>query len=159
MSKVEKRKEKDLPLFDYLPVFDEIDLDVDLSTAAAVSLTKKFDYITQVIINYTTSDAAVDQSTEPGWTGLQIRLDDEVLFTFSNIVNLYLMGEVRQYEDDNNIVTYQTILDFTKCTPGGLGLQIEKAAAGDRVFDFYGQDDMTGATRFRATVMGYRLVS
>jgi len=158
MSKVDKRKEEDIQVFDYLPVFDEINLDVDLSTPAAVGLTKKFDYITQVILIYTASDAAVDQSAEPGWTGLQIRLDSEVLFTFSNIINLYLMGEVRTYEDDNNIVTYQTILNFTKCTPGGLGLQIEKSAGGDRVFDFYGQDDMTAATRFRAVVMGYRLV-
>ena len=143
---------------DFEPLFDEIDLDVDLSTPAAVGLTKHFDYITQVMLVYTVADAAVDESVKPGWTGLQIRLDKVILFTISNIVDLYLLGEVRKYEDDNNIVTYQAILDLTKSTPGSLGLQID-SVEGKRVFDFYGVDDMTGATRFRAMVSGFRMVT
>jgi len=156
MSKIDKRKQEAI-FFDFVPVIDEIDLDVDKSTAGSISLTEQFSYITRVILTYTAADAAVDQSAEPGWTGLQIRLDEKVLFTFSNIVNLYAIGEVRTFEDDNNITTWQCIIDFTKMTPGSLGLQIE-GAEGKRTFDFYGQDDMTAATRFRATVQGNRLV-
>ena len=154
MSKEEKEKYE----FYYETVIDEIDLDLDKSTAAAISLTKQFDYITRVRLVYTVADAAVDVSTEPGWTGLQIRLDGEVLFTFSNIVNLYTIGKVEIYEDDNNITTFHATLNFTKITPGGLGLQMERSG-GKRTFDFYGQDDMTGATRFRAVVEGYKVVS
>lgn len=156
MSRVDKRK-KEGEYFDYVPVIDEIDLDLDKSTAAAIELTEQFDYITQVMLICTIADAALHIVEEPGWTGLQVRLDKKVLFTFSNIVDLYTLGEVRVIEDDNNITTFQAILDFTKMTPGGLGLQTE-SVTGDRDFDFYGQDDMTGATRFRAVVKGFRLV-
>ena len=149
---------KDKYAFYYEVVIDEIDLDLDKSTAAAISLSKRFDYITRVRLIYTVSDASVLVATEPGWTGLQIRLDSQVLFTFSNIMNLYTIGEVLTYEDDDNVTTFHVTLDFVKFTPGGLGLQMEKEA-GKRTLDFYGQDDMTGATRFRAVVEGYNVVN
>lgn len=150
MSKEEKYE------FYYETIIDEIDLDVDLSTAAEVKTVEVFDYVTRIRLIYTVSDAAVLVANEPGWTGLQIRLDKEVLFTFSNIVDLYTIGEVVTYEDDDNVTTFACTLDFTKITPGGLGLQME-SPAGKKKINFYGQDDMTGATRFRAVVEGYRV--
>lgn len=148
-----KKKEEE---FYYKTLIDEIDLDVDLSTPASVPTVKTFDYIARVRLIYTVSDAAVLVATEPGWTGLQLRFDSKVLYTFSNIVDLYTIGEVITYEDDDNVTTFHCTLDFTKLTPGGLGLQME-TNTGMKKFDFYGQDDMTGATRFRAVVEGYRL--
>nr|BDI55282.1 MAG: hypothetical protein [uncultured archaeon] len=150
-----KEKEGEMEFY-YKTIIDEIDLDVDLSTPAAVATVKTFDYIARVRLIYTVSDAAILVATEPGWTGLQLRFGGKVIFTFKNIVDLYTIGEVITYEDDDNIRTFHCTLDFTKLTPGGLGLQMEQVE-GKKKFDFYGQDDMTGATRFRAVVEGYRL--
>lgn len=148
---------KEPKMYDYIPVLDDLNLDVDLSTAASIPLTTPFDYITKLRFVYVIADAAVSVIDEPAFTkGLLVRIDGKTIYTIQNILDFFKMGEVKTYEDDDNRQVFTCEVDFMKMTLGNLGLQIEKSTGGRRVFDLYGQDDMTGSTYFRVMVEGWK---
>ena len=165
-TEVDKTKMETL-MFDYEPVIDILELDADLSTAAEVSVDTVFDYITRVRFVQVVSDAAMEWTEfAEGVTltnGFYMRLDGK---QFGSIVktaeDLAKLGDIRYTPSDADAtkVAYirQVTVDFTKMTPGSMGLQIQKASGGRRTFGVYGQDDMTACVKFQAIVEGYKVV-
>ena len=158
-----KDRKEDLERYDYLPVMDVLDLDVNKSTAGAISLTQRFDYITRVRFVQTISDAAME------WTefaeavtltnGFYMRIDSiQIGPTCKDASDMATLGETYLSASDADAVKVayirEFIVDFRKMTPGGLGLQIV-SKTGRRVFDIFGQDDMTSVVKFKAVVEGW----
>lgn len=151
-------------VFDFVPVIDVLDLDVDKSTAAAISLAKHFDYITQIIFVQTVSDAAMEftefAEAVTLTNGFYMRIDGEqfgpLIKDASDLATLGKMV-ITASDADAGKVAYirQFIVDIAAMTPGSLGLQLATTTK-DRVFDIYGQDDMTACVKFKAVVLGWK---
>ena len=159
-------RKEEFEKYDYIPEMDVLDLDVDLSTPAAVSLTKHFDYITQVRFVLTVSDAAME------WTefaeavtltnGFYMRIDGERLGPIvKDVSDFASLGKMTLSPSDADAVKVayirQVVVDFKEMTAGGLGFQVE-SNTGKRVFDIWGADDMTAVVKFKAIVQGWREV-
>jgi len=159
-------KKEEQIMFDYVPVIDVLDLDINKSTAGAISLTKQFSYITRVRFVQVIADAAMEYTEfAEGVTlanGFYMRLDGEQIgVTVKTAEDLAMLGDIKYTASDADAtkVAYirQVTVDFTKMSPGSLGLQIE-GYQGKRVFDIYAQDDMTACVKFKAIVEGFRVV-
>ena len=159
----ESRKEE-YERYDYIPMIDVLDLDIDKSTAGAIKLTQQFDYITRVRFVLTIADAAMEftefAEAVTLTNGFYMRIDGERLGpVVKDISDLASLGEIYLSASDADAVKVayirQVIVDFRTMSPGTLGLQI-KSNTGKRVFDIYGQDDMTAVVKFKAVVEGWR---
>lgn len=165
MSEEETIPIKDKKFFDYIPVMDVLDLDVDLSTAAAISLTQRFDYITRVRFVQTISDAAMEYTEFAEavvlTNGFYMRINGKQLGPVcKDVSDMATLGETRLTLSDADAVKVayirEFIVDFRKMTVNNLGLQME-SNTGKRTFDIFGQDDMTAVVKFKAVVEGWRL--
>lgn len=150
--------------WDFVPVMDILDMDVDLSTAGAITPTEQFDYITRVRFVQTISDAAMEYTEFAEAVtlakGFYCRIDGKQFGPVcKDVSDMATLGRTRLTLSDADAakVAYirEFILDFSKMTPGQLGLQI-RGVTGTRVFDIYGQDDMTAVVKFKAVIEGWR---
>ena len=159
---------KALERFDYLPVSETLELDVDLSTAGYVNVTeKKFDFITNVRLVLIVADAAMEYTEFAEAVtlanGFYFHID-EVMFgsLIKTAGDLAKLGTIRFTASDADAVKVayirQVEIDFTKMTPQKLGIMMRKPDGAYRTFGVYGQDDMTAAVKFQAIIEGYKMV-
>ena len=164
----EKDLDELLQTFDYLPVVETLELDANLSTAAAVNVTeKKFDYITKVRFVQVIADGAMEFTEfAEGVTltnGFYMHIDS---LQFGSLVktaeDLAKLGKMTYTASDADAVKVayirQVEVNIADMTPEKLGLQMRKPDGKYRTFGVYGQDDMTACVKFQAIVEGYRMV-
>ena len=151
----------ELEAFDYKPVYQDINLGLN-ATNATVSM-GLFSYVTQIIITFQMTDAAIE------WTeflaggalsnGLYITLDDEQITpTAKTKGELCEWGEAYISPADNDsCYVIQVVLDFTKWC-GNLGLQVASRTK-DRSLVFDINDDLSSVTNLiTANVKGWKVV-
>lgn len=163
MSKKGTREE--LEIFDWVPVYEEINLGVTAQTLDVT--TQLFDYITRIRIMLNHSDAAIE------WTefaaggaltnGFYIMVDGrQVSPTIKTKAQLGNLGELFISPTDLDAATVSyvltAIIDYSKiCST--LGIQIQKPA-GNRTVQIVIGDDMSGLTGvLTAVVEGWKVVA
>ena len=146
-------------IFDWMPVAENLDLGLNATNVEVI--TKKFDYITEIVITLQFADAAVE------WTeflagsaltnGLYITIDDEkitpVIKTKGELMEI---GEfVISAKDNDNLYVIQIRLDFLNWC-GNMGLQARSATDYKKII-FNIKDDLSSLTGlFTALVKGWR---
>ena len=158
------KKQQELEIFDWVPVYEEIDLGVTAQTLSAT--VKSFDVITRISIMFNHSDAAIE------WTefaaggaltnGFYLMVDGrQASPTIKTKAQLGNFGDlfISPTDLDAATVSYvlQAVKDFTKvCFPLG-GIQTKKSS-GDRTVQFVIGDDMSGLTGvLTAVVEGWKV--
>ena len=161
--------DEDIFNLDWVPVSETLELDANLSTAAAVAVTSKlFDFVTHMSFILIVSDAAMEWTEfAEGVTltnGFYIRIDGvqwgPLVKTAEDLAKL---GKPYYTSSDADAVKVayirQTIVDFTQMTPFKNGIRMRKPSGKYRTLDVWGQDDMTAAVKFQCIVEGYKMVS
>lgn len=158
MSK--KTTRDDLRIFDWVPVFEDIDLGLNATNATVT--TKLFDYITRVIITLRFADAATEYTEFLAGSaltnGIFVTVDGKaitpVIKTKGQLMEIGIASTMI-LDDNDNVRVYQVILDFSAWC-GGLGLQIQKVD-GNRSLIFDINDDLSSITGlFVANVQGWK---
>ena len=169
MSKEEKQIQEALDRFDWLPVFEVLELDVNFAAATEVNVTeKKFDYITQIRFIQVVSDAAMEwtefaEGVAALTNGFYMHIDGVQLGSkIKTAEDFAKLGTARYTRSDADAVKVayirQAEVDFTKMTPQKLGILMRKPDGAYRSFGVVGADDMSASVKFQAIVTGFKMV-
>lgn len=157
MSDITKKEE--FENFDYTPVFEDLNLGVNATNVPVI--TRKFSFITRIIINLLFADAAIE------WTeflagsaltnGLFISVDGVAITPVIKTKGQLLeIGEQDiGAKDNDSAYPIQIVLDFMKWC-GNMGLQTE-TRTGDMTIVFDINDDLSSLTGlFTAQIHGWK---
>lgn len=167
MSKEEL--EKALERFDYIPVFQTLELDTNFAAPTEVNVTaKNFDFITGIRFVQVVADAAMEwtefaEAVAALTNGYYMHIDSVQLGpTVKTAEDLAKLGDMKYSASDADAVKVayirQVTIDFTKMTPQRLGIMMRRPDGHYRSFGVVGQDDMTASVKFQAIVEGYKMI-